>query len=849
MSEGHVRSREQACFELLARVADLPADEREAILGASDPALADEVRSILDGDANDDGFLQTAVMAGGASTSQAKPAEPIVIGPYRVVGVLGEGGMGRVFLAEQEEPVRRRVALKVLRFAFAGHQAQSRFIAERHAMGRLDHPNVGKILEAGATADGSPFFAMELIEGQPITKYCDQSTLDLDQRLRIFVEVCRGADHAHSKLLLHRDLKPSNVLVTEIDGLPVPKIIDFGIAKGLDSSLAETTIATGEHLVGTPAYMSPEALGSEPGGADLDVRSDVYALGVLLYELLTGVRPHDTGSESLPKVIRRITENDAPKPSTKVSLLGTAQRAEVAALRQLEPGLLPKRLHGDLDRVVMKAMARDRKARYGSAAELAADIDRFRQDLPISARPPSFGYLLRKLVRRHRLAASAVVMAVVAIAIAVGGLASGLGRARVAERQALAEAVDASAARDEAEAVVDFLQGLFQRAGPFDLAFGPKPVDDLTALDLLARGAAQAAAELKDQPVVRARLHEAIGLSYQQLGRYDEAKAMQKITLDLRRQALGESDPLVAQSLGYLGQIALQQNDVAAGQESFRSLLSILDQHESADQHLRLRALDGLGRIARRQGDYAEAERLLRAANAVAEADPAVSITARARLLTNLAIVHYYQGRHADSETLYRRAIGLYESAVEPGHAVLVQLTINLAGTLVEQGRYQQAVDSLEAIRPHARARLGEKHVLFGNLLGIVADARLALGEVAVAEAAYRDALAIQVASRGARNPRVLALRDGLAKTFARTGRREEAEALLRQGLATRLEDVGPEHPDTAISLHLLGMELLATDRREEGRALLTRALTIRQAKLDADHPDLVATRRALEEH
>ena len=304
--ESTVKDSTRVVFELLDQVIDLPVEEREKILEGQDPAVVAEVREML----ADDGPATHFLSAVPAPTSVVDPetGQPRQLGPYRLLKVLGEGGMGRVFLAEQHRPVRRQVALKILRFTIASEQLKARFDAERQAMGRLDHPNIGKLLEAGTTDEGVPFFAMELIDGEPITEYCDRLFLSIEERLEIFADVCRGTAHAHSKLVLHRDLKPSNILVTEIDGRPFPKIIDFGIAKGLGESLSSATLATQDGLVGTPAYMSPEAIGL---GGEVDTRSDVFSLGILLYELLAGVLPWPTTGPSPAAVLKQRLEREA----------------------------------------------------------------------------------------------------------------------------------------------------------------------------------------------------------------------------------------------------------------------------------------------------------------------------------------------------------------------------------------------------------------------------------------------------------------------------------------------------------------------------------------------------------
>ena len=341
---------------------------------------------------------------GSKITADGKLVNPIRVGPYRLLELLGSGGMGRVFLAEQEQPLKRRVALKLMRSSFADVTAQVRFDAERQALARLQHPNIGRILDAGTTDDGFPYFVLELVEGPSLNDYCDEQRLTIEQRIELMIEVCRGVEHAHRHQLIHRDLKPSNILVAEIDDRPVPKIIDFGVAKSLDGPLTEATLKTGI-LLGTPAYMSPEALDRS---IDVDTRTDVYSLGIILYELMIGQRPFKTGESSLPRLLRLIAEEAPIRPSTALATtVAEDTRSQIAIQRQSSPEELRHRLRGDLDWILLKSIAKVRSARYGSASELADDLERHLRHEPVAAGPPSVGYRLRKLIRRHRGAVAA----------------------------------------------------------------------------------------------------------------------------------------------------------------------------------------------------------------------------------------------------------------------------------------------------------------------------------------------------------------------------------------------------------------------------------------------------------
>jgi serine/threonine protein kinase len=329
-----------------------------------------------------------------------------LVGPYKLLEQIGEGGMGTVFVAEQTAPVRRRVALKVIKPGMDTREVIARFEAERQALALMDHPNIARVFDAGATASGRPYFVMELVRGLPITEYCDQAKLNPRQRLELFITVCQAVQHAHQKGVIHRDIKPANVLITLHDGTPVVKVIDFGLAKALHQRLTEHTVYTRfTQLLGTPLYMSPEQV--ELSGLDVDTRSDVYALGVLLYELLTGTTPF-TGealqAAALDEMRRIIREEEPPRPSIRLSTLGAEVRSSASLKRGLDERQLQKLLRGELDWIVMQTLEKDRSRRYESASALAADVQRYLGDEPVLACPPSAGYRLRKLARRHKVA-------------------------------------------------------------------------------------------------------------------------------------------------------------------------------------------------------------------------------------------------------------------------------------------------------------------------------------------------------------------------------------------------------------------------------------------------------------
>jgi tetratricopeptide (TPR) repeat protein/tRNA A-37 threonylcarbamoyl transferase component Bud32 len=378
------------------------------------------------------------------------------IGRYKLLQEIGEGGMGSVWMAEQEVPVRRRVALKVVKLGMDTKQVIARFEAERQALALMDHPNIARVLDAGATDTGRPFFVMELVRGVPITEYCDQNNLSPQQRLELFIPVCKAIQHAHQKGIIHRDIKPSNILVTLHDGVPVPKVIDFGIAKAVDQPLTEKTLFTRfEQFMGTPAYMSPEQ--AEMSGLDIDTRSDIYALGVLLYELLTGKPPFDpdalvkSGVDAMRKTIREV---EPPRPSTRLSTLAAADLTAIARKRGTEPARLSALVRGDLDWIVMKCLEKDRTRRYETANGLAMDVARYLDNEPVAARPPSTAYRFQKAFRRHKLAFAAGGAVIAALILGVIGTTVGFVRAERQRRVAEAAQHLAQENFDQARAAV-----------------------------------------------------------------------------------------------------------------------------------------------------------------------------------------------------------------------------------------------------------------------------------------------------------------------------------------------------------------------------------------------------------
>ena len=845
----------QEAFNLLDEVFDLSAEDRRRFLQDKDPAVVAEVLAMLeDGDPGESFLGSAAPTEKPATILDSKTGKPRQLGPYRLIRVLGEGGMGQVFLAEQSHPVKRQVALKILRFTIASKHLEARFKAERQAMGRLDHPNIGKLLEAGTTDEGVPFFAMELIDGEPITTYCDDNFLSLEERLRIFVPVCRGAAHAHNRLVLHRDLKPSNVMVAEIDGQAFPKIIDFGIAKGLGESLTSGAFATQDGLLGTPAYMSPEAIGL---GGEVDTRSDVFSLGVLLYELLAGELPWDQSGNSPAAVIKQRMEHDPQRPSTQLTDTEPATRQEVAVRRGLEPAELPRRLRGDLDWIVMKAIAREPDERYPSAAELGDEIERYLRNEPVSARPPTATYLLRKLVHRHRAGFAGAAIALAAVVLGIVGTSVGLVRARQAEQRAVAEAAAARQAQSEVKQVADFLVDLFAINDP-----GETLGNTVTARELLDRGAVEIRDRLAEQPLTRARLMDTMAVAYRQLGlpkpavplieealdarqsdlgpehpdtvqsrvelgrlywlagRYEEAQSTLEEALAQRERALGREHPDVAEVLDHLGSVYNVQASWEPAREALTRALSIRESAFGAGSLEAAASLDDLGVLLLDQGEYGDAIVYLQRALDIRERllgshHPEVATTCN-----GLGIALDREDQPEAAQEMHQRALAIREKVFGADSPDVAQSLTNLASTYVTQGLLEKAEPALLRALDIWERQLGPDHRRLAVALFNLGDVRRLRGDLDGAEAALRRTLAIFEASLGTEHPNTALAAFSLAKVLRDRGGHVEADNLFRRTLEVRTSIYGPDHRQVEMVREEYAELLRKTGRDAEATAM-----------------------------
>jgi serine/threonine protein kinase/ABC-type nitrate/sulfonate/bicarbonate transport system substrate-binding protein len=545
---------------ILTEALEHPASERTALVEqacGNDGVLCARVMALLRGYEGAGAELERSPVAGAAEIVRAKHVGEVGeyaigtrIGRYTLRERLGEGGCGVVFMAEQDEPVRRRVALKVIKLGMDTREVIARFEVERQALALMDHPNIARVLDAGATENGRPFFVLELVHGVPITQHCDLHQLSTLHRVELFIQLCSAIQHAHQKGILHRDLKPSNVLVAMHDGVAVPKIIDFGIAKAIHGRLTDHTLFTAfEQFIGTPAYMSPEQL--DRGGVDIDTRSDVYSLGVTLYELLTGrtpFEPRDLLQLGVEELRRTIREKEPAKPSTRVSALNVAERLKIADQRGTDPAKLRSWLHGDVDWIVMRCLEKDRARRYETANDLALDLQRYLRDEPISARPPSAAYVLRKLIRRNQLVFGASAAVLLALFSGLAFSAWSLQRERLARQRADVEA-------ERSAQLARLMQDMLAGVGP-QVAVGR---DTRLLRTILDETVVRMNTQLRGQPEVEASFRQTLGHVYRDLGESFSAASMYERALQLRREVFGPEHPLVADSLHDLGEIRVRE--------------------------------------------------------------------------------------------------------------------------------------------------------------------------------------------------------------------------------------------------------------------------------------------------
>ena len=683
-----------------------------------------------------------------------------LIGPYQLLQPIGQGGMGEVWLAEQKQPVRRRVALKLIKAGMDTGEVVARFQSERQALALMDHPSIAKVFDAGSTPQGRPYFVMEYITGIPITEYCDKHRMTLRERLELFVHVCEGVQHAHQKGIIHRDLKPSNILVDEVDGKPLPRIIDFGVAKAIaHGMLAETLFTQTGAILGTPAYMSPEQAGSS--GVDVDTRTDVYSLGVVLYELLVGVRPLDFHEMASDEMLRRLREEEAPRPSTKLRTLGGQSTAEE---RGSDPPTLARQLRGDLDAITLKALEKERSRRYATPSDLAADIGRYLRHEPVLAHPASAAYRARKYMRRHRVGV-AVAAALLVVLIAFG----------VAQRLQLRRT---TRERDRADRITTFMTGMFKVSDP-----SATRGNSITAREILDKASKEIDTGLARDPETQAQMMHVMGEVYDNLGLYPQAQSLLTQAVGIRRRVLGPQNPDTLTSTSKLSWNLMEQGRYAEAEKLDRETLDIRRRVLGLEHPDTLVSMNNLAAILQQDGRSAEAEKLDRETLDIRRRVLGLEHPDTLRSMSNLASALSGEGRYAEAEKLDRETLDIRRRVLGPEHPD----TLTTMGNLATEIRYG--------------------------------------GGPAEAEKLDREMLDIRRRVLGPEHPDTLMSMSNLSDVLNVEGRYAEAEKLQRETLEIQRRVLGPEHPDTATSTYNLSCMSAHKGNRDQALSLLREAV------------------------
>jgi eukaryotic-like serine/threonine-protein kinase len=694
------------------------------------------------------------------------------IGPYRLLEMIGVGGMGEVWRAEQVEPLRRTVAVKLIKAGMDTRAVVARFETERQALALMEHPNIAKVYDAGATSEGRPYFVMEYVRGLAITAYCDQHRLSIEKRLNLFMQVCEGVQHAHQKAILHRDLKPSNLLVEELDHKPVPKIIDFGLAKATGARLTDATMYTEVGgVVGTPDYMSPEQ--ADVTQHNIDTRADVYSLGVILYELLAGTLPfrsqelREVGVQGMLQMMR---EKEPTMPSVKVKSLGDALK-DSAANRQEDPQSWERHLRGELDWITLKALEKDRTRRYGSPSELAADLERCLHDQPVLAGPPSASYRAGKFVRRHRFG----------VGVGAAALVLLLAFATTMTLQARRIANERDRANRQAEAstrVAQFMANMFKVSDP-----GQARGNTITAREILDKASNDIRNGLAKDPEVQAQMMHQMGSVYDGLGLYPQAQSLYTDAIEIRKRVLGPGNPDTLRSMHGLCRLLREQGQFAAAEKLQRETLEVQRRILGNENSDTLVSMGELARDLYNEGRYDEAEKLGMEALEIERRVYGPKHPNAQWSMIILASIYFDEGRLPEAEKLYQEAFDIRRRVLGPDHPDTLSVMDGYATTLAQEHRNDEAEKLLRETLSIRRRVLGPDH---------------------------RDTLMSM---------------NNLANMLFLEGRYGDAEKLGRETLDIQRRVLGPNHPDTAMSTYNLGGIALRKGRPDEALSLLRQAV------------------------
>jgi hypothetical protein len=730
--------------------------------------------------------------------------------------------MGEVWLAEQKEPVRRRVALKLIKTGLTTNEAIARFDSERQALALMAHPAIAKVFDAGATAQGAPYFVMEYVAGVPITDYCDNHRLNTRERLELLTEVCEGVQHAHQKAIIHRDLKPSNILVAEVDGKPAPKIIDFGVAKALTQKLTmETMFTRVGALVGTPEYMSPEQASST--GEDIDTRTDVYSLGIILYELLAGAPPIELRKVALEEFLRRLRQDEPPKPSTKITKQDPSTSTDVARKRHTEPQALARQLRGELDAIALKALEKDRSRRYSSASEFAADIDRYLMNEPVVAVPPSAAYRARKFARRYRAALITVGALVVVLMVATG---VSIWQSIVAKKQR--DRADTEAA--VAKGVNQFLQDdLLSQANPESQNGGhSKPDPDVKVRTLLDRAAAQAEKRFAQQPLVESEVLSTIGKAYNGLGLHKEAEQQFRKAYELSAAHRGADNPRTLDFLMLVSEAAIDQDENAAAIAAAKTVFDAESRTLGPENPRTVVAMQNLGALYFDNHQFAEAEPLAKKALDIQVRHNGYDNIDTLNTSDTLAALYISESRYAEAHALLAKGLESYQHLYGPDHPFTNREMFGLAKVMFGEGDYASAQKLFQQVQAAYERAYGARHINTLYVDSYLGQNYVEEGNSSEGISLLQKTLNDMRAVSGPSPSDILKIEVALGWAYDSKGELGRAEQIWRDALNGFRHLAGFE-PNVADVSELLGQNLTKQHQDQPAEVLLREALAIRQ--------------------
>jgi serine/threonine protein kinase len=799
----------------------------------SDETLLSQVLLGLGEDVSQSGFWDDVAAGESGSHDPAGSLEGQRLGPYRILRKLGTGGMGDVYLAERaDEEYQQQVAIKLVRSGVFSRQVQGRLRMERQILATLQHPNIARLLDGGRAPDGTPYLVMEYIDGEPIDAYCDRRRLSPEERLALVRTVCAAVHYAHQNLIVHRDLKPNNILITPQG---VPKLLDFGIAKLLDTRQSASTLAVthAEYRVMTPAHASPEQV----RGDVITTASDIYVLGVLLYELLCGLKPFRLLGSSLLEMEKIICEQEVPAPSERIAR--TARESpemltDIVACRSTTAARLEKFLRGEVDSIVGMAMRKDPERRYSSAEQLAADLERHIDGKPVLASKDTWFYRTRKFVGRHKLAVAASTAAIVTLAA--------FATITFVQAQRIAYERDAAnAERTRAEQVSSFLVELFELSDP-----SRSRGNQVTARELLDIGARRVSLGLADQPETRATLLGTIGTVYQSLGLYSDSVALLEEGLNSRIRIHGPRDPAVAVALRELGDALCDRGDLAQCEARLTAALDMQRELLGPDSLEIAPTIMAQAKLAQLRGDFDAAERLYNQSLEMYRAHGKERTTDATSVMNELAGLYSYRGWHDRAATLYRAALDIDRQTLGNDHPQVGQHVHNLAVALHEQGKLDEAAPLYEESMQTLTRVLGEKHPQTIDAAANYGRFLQRRGELVRAEEVLSKVVELDRQARGPRHAFVAHDLVNLGMVRVDTQQLAQAEQDFRAALDIYAEALPADHPYVASALTGLGRCMLEQNRLAAAEQTLRRAKEIAAKSFAINSPQLAAANSSL---